>query len=147
MADRGPARFDETMISGHLDGELTQAAEQKGRIHLEDCEHCRTLLGELRTLRETTMSTDFHQPDDSQWDERPQTGLSLIARGVGWIIAIIWIVFFAAYALWHFWQGSANLGERLLVFGGLSAFALLFLSVLLDRLRAVRSDPYREVEK
>jgi anti-sigma factor RsiW len=147
MADRCPASFDETMISGHLDGELTQAAEQKVRIHLEDCEHCQTVLRELRTLREATMSTEFHQPDDSQWDERPKTGLSLVARGTGWIIAIVWAVFFAAYALWQFWQGSANLVERLLVFGGLSALALLFTSVLVDRLRASRTDPYREVEK
>ena len=147
MADRCPASFDETMISGHLDGELTQAAEQKVRIHLEDCEHCQTVLGELRTLREATMSTEFHKPDDSQWDERPQTGMSLVARGTGWIIAIVWAVFFAGYALWQFWQGSANLVERLLVFGGLSAVVLLFASVLLDRLRATRTDPYREVEK
>jgi anti-sigma factor RsiW len=147
MADRCPASFDETMISGHLDGELTQAAEQKVRIHLEDCEHCKTVLGELRSLREATMSTEFHKPDDSQWDERPQTGVSLVARGTGWIIAIVWAAFFASYALWHLWQGSANLVERLLVFGGLSAFVLLFTSVLLDRLRASRTDPYREVEK
>ena len=147
MADRCPTSFDETLISGHFDGELTQAAEQKVRVHLEDCEYCRTVLRELRTLREATLSTEFHTPADSQWDERPQSGLSLAARGTGWIVAIIWAVFFAVYTLWQFWQGSANLAERLLVFGGLSALALLFTSVLLDRLRAARTDPYREVEK
>ena len=147
MAERCPASFDETMISGHLDGELTQAAEQKVRIHLEDCKHCRTVLGELRTLREATMSTEFHKPDDSQWNEGPKTGMSLIARGTGWIVAVIWAVFLTGYALWQFWQGSANLVERILVFGGLSALVLLFTSVLLDRLRASRTDPYREVEK
>jgi len=147
MADRCPASFDEAQISGHLDGELTQAAEQKVRVHLEDCGHCRVVLDELRVLRDATMSTEFQKPDDSQWDERPQTGLSLVARGTGWIIAVVWAVFFAAYALWQFWQGSANLVERLLVFGGLSALALLFSSVLLDRLRTARTDPYREVEK
>ena len=147
MIDRCPASFDETLISGHFDGELTQSAEQKVRIHLEDCEHCRSVLGELRTLRETTMSTEFHTPADAQWDERPQTGLSLAARGTGWIVAIVWAVFFGGFALWQFWQGSANLFERILVFGGLSALALLFTSVLLDRLRAARTDPYREVEK
>ena len=147
MANHCPTSFDETMISGHFDGELTQATEQKVRVHLEDCAHCRTVLGELRTLRETTMSTAFHTPADSQWDERPQTGLSLVARGSGWIIAIVWAVFFAGYALWQFWQGSTDLFQRMLVFGGLSALALLFTSVLLDRLRAAGTDPYREVEK
>jgi predicted anti-sigma-YlaC factor YlaD len=147
MADRCPARFDETLISGHLDGELTQATEQKVRVHLEDCEHCRAVLSDLRTLREATMSTGFHKPDDTQWNERPRGGLSLIARGGGWIIAVVWAVFFAVYALWHLWSGTANLVERLLVFGGLSALALLFISVLLDRLQIAGRDPYREVEK
>jgi anti-sigma factor RsiW len=147
MADRCPTHFDETMISGHLDGELTQAAQQKVRVHLEDCERCRTVLDELRRLREATISTDFHKPDDDQWDERPRSGPSFVARGIGWIIAVVWAVFFAAYALWQFWSGTTNLVERLLVFGGLSALALLFISVLLDRLQTARSDPYREVEK
>jgi anti-sigma factor RsiW len=147
MAESCPARFDETLISGHLDGELTQAAEQRVRLHLEDCEHCRVVLGEFRTLRETTMSTEFDKPEDSQWDERPQSSISLVARGFGWILAIIWAVVITGYGLWLFWQGSANLVERVLVFGGLSAAVLLFTSVLLDRLRAARTDPYREVEK
>ena len=147
MADRCPTTFDETLISGHLDGELTQAAEQRVRIHLEDCEHCRALLAELQELRAATISTEFHKPDDSQWDERPRSGLSLLARRTGWVVAIMWAGFLAAYALWHFWQGSANLGERILVFGGLSAVALLFTSVLIDRLRAAANDPYREVQK
>ena len=135
------------LLSAHLDGELTQAAGQKVRIHLEGCRHCRVLLDELRTMREAAMSTEFSKPDDSQWDERPRGGASLVVRGVGWIFAVVWAVAFAAYALWQFWQGSANLVERLLVFGGLSAVTLLFLSVLLDRLSSARTDPYREVEK
>ena len=93
------------------------------------------------------MSTEFSKPNDSQWDERPRGGASLLARGVGWIFAIVWALAFAVYALWQFWQGSANLVERLLVFGGLSAVALLFVSVLLDRISSARTDPYREVEK
>ena len=147
MTDHCPSAFEETQISGHLDGELTQAAEQKVRIHLEDCGHCRALLDELRTMREATMSTEFSKPDDSQWDERPRSGASFLARGAGWIFAVVWSVAIAVYALWQFWQGSANVVERLFVFGGLSAVALLFVSVLLDRLSSARTDPYREVEK
>ena len=51
----------------------------------------------------------------------------------------------------EFLQGAgyttANLAERLLVFGGLSALALLFCSVVLDRIASARTDPYREVER
>jgi len=147
MTDRCPTEFDETLISGHLDGELTQATGQKVRIHIEDCSYCHGLLDELRKMRHAAMSTEFATPDDGQWDEGPQSGVSMAARSLGWTIGIVWAVFLSAFALWQFWQGSENLVERLLVFGGLSAFALLFVSVLLDRLKVARTDPYREVEK
>lgn len=147
MVERCPRAFDETLITGYLDGELTQATEQKVRIHLEDCADCAALLDELRTLREATMSTEFSKPDDTQWDERPRGRVSWLVRSTGWVLAILWLVVVGGYALWEFWQTPTNPVERLLVVGGLSAFALLFVSVVLDRIKAARTDPYREVEK
>ena len=93
------------------------------------------------------MSTEFSKPDDSQWDERPRSGASLVARGAGWILAAVWAVVVGLYALWEFMNTPASPIERLLVVGGLTALALLFVSVLLDRIRTARTDPYREVEK
>jgi predicted anti-sigma-YlaC factor YlaD len=147
MTDQCPRAFDETLISGHLDGELTQAAEQRVSVHLEDCAQCRGLLVELQTMREATMSTEFSRPADDQWDERPRTAASFLARGTGWVLAVVWLIAVGGYGLWQFWQSSANLFERLLVFGGLSAAALLFCSVVLDRIASARTDPYREVER
>lgn len=147
MTDHSPCRFDDTLISGHLDGELTQAAEQRVSIHLEDCSHCRTLLGDLQEMREATMSTEFQRPDDDQWDERPRGTTSLLTRGTGWVLAAVWLAGVIGYGLWAFWQSSANIIERLLVFGGLSALALLFISVVFDRISSSRTDRYREVEK
>lgn len=147
MANHCPTAFNESLISGYLDGELTQAAEQKVRIHLEDCVPCRTLLEDLRSIREAAMSTDFSKPDDTQWDERPRSGASLVARGAGWILISVWAVVVGVYALWEFITMPASPIERLLVVGGLTALALLFVSVLLDRIRTARTDPYREVEK
>ena len=33
--------FDDALLSGYLDHALTQADEQRVRIHLEDCATCR----------------------------------------------------------------------------------------------------------
>ena len=147
MPDQCPRAFDETLLSGHLDGELTQSAEQKVTIHLEDCTHCRGLLADLQALREATMSTEFSRPDDDQWDERPRSSTSLLARGIGWVLALVWLATVSVYGLWQFWQSPANLFERVLVFGGLSALALLFISVVLDRIASAKTDRYREVER
>ena len=142
-----PNSFNETLISGHLDGELTQADDQKVRIHIGSCDHCRRLLDELTTMREAAMTTRFEGPGDDQWDEHPRGGFSGTSRGLGWLMAVIWLVAVTGFGLWHAWNGPESLIEKLLVFGGISAFALLFLSVLLDRLATAKIDRYREVKK
>ncbi|UCF67445.1 MAG: zf-HC2 domain-containing protein [Acidobacteriota bacterium] len=147
MRERCPSGFDVTLVSGYLDHELTQAREQQVRVHLEDCAHCRALLEELTSIREATMSTRFREPLDSQWDERPRGGVSLGARGLGWLLVIVWLIVVSGFGLWHAWVESEGLFERLIIFGGLSGAALLFLSVLLDRIPSARSDRYRGVQK
>lgn len=147
MAERCPSGLDRSLLSGHLDGELTQAAEQRVRIHLEDCAACRASYQELVELREATMGTRLEHPTDDQWREAPRGVVSTASRGLGWTFLILWILATAGFGLWQVWQDVDDPFERLLVFGGLSALVLLFLSVLLDRLRARRSDPYEEVER
>jgi len=147
MTESCPSAFNQALISGYLDHELRQGDEQLVRNHLEDCAQCRALYDELNRLREATMTTRFSEPEDSQWDERPRGTSSMTARGLGWTMAIVWFIAVSGFGLWHAWQAPANLFEKLLVFGGVSAFVLLFLSVLIDRLKTSKNDPYREVHK
>jgi anti-sigma factor RsiW len=147
MAETCPTSFDEKLISGYLDGELTQAADQRARIHIEDCAHCGALLADLNRIREAAMKTEFVQPTDEQWDERPRTAVSGGTRAIGWVFVVVWLVAVSGFGLWHVWTDVENLFERLLVFGGIAAFGLLFLSILIDRVRTANTDRYREVEK
>jgi predicted anti-sigma-YlaC factor YlaD len=147
MSERCPHGFDQALLSGHLDGELTQADDQRVRIHLEDCAACRALHAELRELREATMTTRFEDSPDSQWDERPRGTVSAASRGLGWILAVVWLLATVGYALYEVATGPENLFGKLIVFGGVAAFALLLLSVLIDRIRAARTDRYSEVQR
>ena len=147
MPERCPTAFDETLLSGYLDGELTQAREQRVRVHLEDCQHCRQVFDDMTALRETAMRTRFEIPDDDQWNERPRGAVSLSSRRLGWIVAIVWLAAMCGFTALEVWRASHNLLERLLAFGGATAFVLLFVSVLLDRLHTSRTDRYLEVDK
>ena len=69
------------------------------------------------------MNTKFVEPSDEQWDEAPRGSVSLMARGLGWILGIIWLLALGGFALWSAWQEAENLLERLLIFGGLSNLA------------------------
>ena len=147
MAERCPTGFDEGLISGYLDGELTQAVEQRVRVHLEDCEHCRAVHLRLAQLREVTMSTELELPGDLADGETPRTALSRLSRRLGWMLGVLWLTAVSGYGLWLAARDISNPFERLLVFGGLAAGALLLLSVVLDRLRELPHDRYRGVDR
>ncbi len=142
-----PLGFPEELLSGRLDGELTQAEDQRVRIHLEDCSSCRRTYEELSELREASMTTSFPTPPDDPWDERPKSAGSGLLRGAGWVLLIVWLVAVTAFGLWQWITHPATLWERFLVFAGVSGLVLLFLSVLFDRLRDAKTDRYRRIEK
>ncbi len=140
-------RFPEELLSGYLDRALTQGEEQRVEVHLEDCAACRGLLAELTAMRETAMTTEFMVPADDQWDERPRGRLSLALRGGGWLLVVAWVLAVAGFAAWEVATSPAGPLVKLFVFGGATGAALLFFSVLIDRLRALPIDRYRRVQK
>ncbi|MDR9451886.1 MAG: zf-HC2 domain-containing protein [Acidimicrobiia bacterium] len=139
--------FDEALISGYLDGELSQGEEQRVRVHLEDCPECRATAEELHRLKEVTMTTEFRVPDDTQWDETPRGRGSGFFRNFGWLILLAWIVGTLGYGLWQMATDTEELFEVLIVFGAWLGFGLVFVSVLIDRLKTRKTDRYRRVEK
>lgn len=140
-------RFDEALISGYLDGELAQRDDQRVRVHLEDCAGCRDIADGMRQVKEATMTSEFQVPEDNQWDEKPRGSLSGFLSSFGWMIAIAWVVAIIGYFIWQVATDSENLLEAVLVFGLWLGFGLVFLSVLIDRLKTFRTDPYRRIEK
>jgi anti-sigma factor RsiW len=147
MPERCTRTFDEALLSGYVDGELTQSDEQRVRLHIEDCAACRTLVEEVQHVREVTMSSQFKVPAGDQWSEAPRGGTSRLAFGLGWTFLIVWASIVGGYALWEFWTSDGPFIAKLLAFAPASGVALLFLSVLIDRLKAMRTDPYRRVQK
>jgi len=139
--------FDESLLSGYVDGALGQQDEQRVRLHLEECAGCRALVGELEELREVTLSSRFEVPPDEQWDEAPRGGASRLFRGAGWLMTLIWLLGLAGFLAVELWAESASTLERALLFGGALGFALLFLSALVDRWSTYADDRYRRVRK
>jgi predicted anti-sigma-YlaC factor YlaD len=140
-------RFDEALLSGFVDGELTQADEQRVRVHVEDCAVCRTTVDEMSRLKEVTMSSQFRMPADDQWSEAPRGAASGLAFGVGWLLIVVYLVGVTAFGLWQFWTSDEPILGKLVAVAVPSGFVLLFLSVLIDRLKAMRTDRYRRVQR
>ena len=147
MARNCTRSFDEELISGYVDGALPQMDAQRVRLHLEDCSVCRSLLDELETLRETAMSTRFHAPDDDEWPELPKTRGGRISRSMGWVVLVAWLLAVSGLALWRLFTESGNPWEIFLALGLPGGILLLFVSVLLDRLRELKTDRYTGVHR
>ncbi len=147
MAQNCTRSFDEELISGYLDGALPQVQSQKVRLHVEDCGACRNLLEELRTLRETAMSTRFQGPADEEWPELPRTVPGRFSRRAGWVVLIAWLLVVTGLALWRFLSQTGDPLEIFLALGLPGGLLLLFLSVLMDRLRDLKTDRYRGVHR
>jgi len=140
-------RFAEELLSGYLDDALTQGDDQRVRLHLEDCPNCRAQVEEMSKLREVTMSTRFVEPRDDQWDERPRGTASRLSRGVGWLLVVAWLAIVAGFAAWQFATSPEALTLKTFVFAGVLGVVLLFLSVVIDRVKAMKTDRYRGIEK
>jgi len=53
--------FDETLLSGFLDGAITARERQIVRTHLVACAECRSLLSDLGEIRQACLTTRFRK--------------------------------------------------------------------------------------
>lgn len=138
--------FDEALISGYVDGELTQGEAQRVRVHLEDCEACRAIAAGLTRLQEATMGSRFQVPQDLQWDESPRGRSSQLLRSAGLVIGLAWLISLFGYLIIEL-AGSDDVLGVLLVGGFVLSAGLILASALLDRRLAQQTDRYRRVKK
>lgn len=147
MAENCTRSFDEEMISGYLDGALPQVQAQRVRLHVEGCGTCRALYEELRTLREAAISTRFDAPADNEWPELPLTRPGRISRSLGWVLLVAWLAVVSGLSLWRLLTQTGDPLEIFLMLGLPGGLLLLFVSVLTDRLRDLKTDRYRGVHR
>jgi anti-sigma factor RsiW len=148
---RSGTAFPEELLSGYLDGALTQQDEQRVRLHLERSPAARALYQELAAMREAGRTTRFPAVEDLQWSEAARTPGSALARRLGWVLVILcpllWIGSAVTLASWEEPPPTAGWLFALVAGAGLGGGLLLLVSVIADRLRDSRGDRYRRVLK
>ena len=134
-------------LSGYIDGELTQQQRQRIEIHCSNCKECESSLVELRALRERVGKSQLGEFGQDVWRERMDDPVVKTSRGIGWLLFIGFTLAGAGIGIFEFVVDSGmSLLEKLLVGGGYLGLALLFFSVLRQRLIERISDKYKDVE-
>jgi len=135
------------LLSGYIDGELTQQQRQRVAIHCSDCAVCASELDELGKLRAEIGAAKLSEYGEDKWRESMSDTSVRSSRGIGWFLLIGGVLLAGGIGVFGFvtdpdveWYVKLITGA---IYGGL---ALLFISVLRQRLVEQKSDKYKDVE-
>jgi hypothetical protein len=135
------------MLSGYIDGELTQQQRQQVEVHCDSCDECNGNLRELRALRERVGRSRLSELGEDIWREQMDDTTVRTTRDIGWLMFIGGLLILAGYGVYEFViDTSMSLGFKLLftaIYGGMG---VLFFSVLRQRLIERKTDKYNDVE-
>lgn len=80
---------------------------------------------------------------DSAWDGVNRR----LTRPFGWMLFLIGVAVWLGYGIYGFVTGADALWQKLATGAVVVGLGMLLLSAILDRLRDLKTDPYREIER
>lgn len=139
-------------ISGYLDGELD--AEERVAFEREltrDPDLARELES-MRAMKEVTSSVKLTEFPDYVWERYWDGTYNRLERRLGWILFSVGAMVLLAGALYEavlalIVHPSEPLWVRIAIGAVCGGVAILFVSVLRERLFMLKRDPYREVKR
>lgn len=135
-------------LSAYLDGELTQQESQKVAVHLRDCQACREVYEDFQRIREDIRRLEFPQPSEEQWRTIMGGFAFKTTRGLGWLLWAAGLAVLVAYGAYEFIRDpSIHAVERIGVLALILGLVLLLVTVLIERVSALKTDKYKDVEK
>ena len=135
------------LLSGYVDGELTQQQRQLVSLHCDGCEECRETLAKLRELRQSIGKAQLSEVGEDKWRETMNDNTVQTTRNIGWLIFIAGLLAIAGIGVFGFlFSDEIAFGMKLIIIGVYGGLALLFFSVLRQRLIERKTDKYKDVE-
>ncbi len=135
------------LITGYLDGELTQQESQRVSLHMQACEKCKSSFEELKTMQNLIKQSKYQNMDENQLEHVVSDLTSKKLERVSWIAIVTGFVFVLVLAGYEFWINTSLSGFEKFTVSLLIAGAVgLFLAVLRQRLKNRKRDKYRRVK-
>jgi len=140
------------LMMGYLDNELSNEQRRQFEEHLTGCSECKAELKEFSKLKAITDEVTLVEPEDKIWQDYWSGVYNRIERRVGWIIfsvAAILLTIYGGFKLIEEMIKDPNI-ETMLKVGLLAlivGLAILFVSVLRERLHFWQKDRYRNVRR
>lgn len=140
------------LMMGYLDNELSDQQRRQFEEHLAGCPECAGELEQFKRLKAITDEVTLVEPEDRIWQEYWDGIYNRIERGIGWIVfsvaAILLIIYGGFIAIEEIIKDPKieqifKVGMLALIVG----LAILFVSVLRERIYFWRKDRYKDVRR
>ena len=140
------------MLSGYVDGELTQDERLLFESHLKNDPELRKELETFKKLKEITGAMKYADIPESVWEGYWASVYKRLERGFGWILMSISVVLFAAIGCYYllldfFMDPATSIFLKVAVGTGLLGLIIMLVSITRERLFAVKHDRYNEVKR
>ena len=137
------------LMSGYLDGELADDDKVRLERHLASCETCRQEFEKIKRLVNAASQFRVESPPEEVWDTFLDGVYNRIERGTGWVVFVIGAAALSAWGIYLFvtepWGPAV---EKLLIATPIVGLAIVFVSILRERLFVAKTDRYsREVKR
>jgi len=135
------------LLSGFVDGELTQQQRQLVALHCEECIDCQDHLARLRELRERVGKANLSEVGEDKWRETMNDSTVQISRNIGWLMFIAGLLaIIGVFLVVFLFSDEIPVGMKLIMIAIYGGMATLLYSVLRQRLIERKTDKYKDVE-
>ncbi len=140
------------LLMGYLDDELDDDQKNSVKQHLASCPQCTAELEEFQKLKQITDEVTLAEPEDRIWQQYWSGIYNRTERGIGWIIFSISAILLLIYAGFKFIEELVKdptvdtilkAGLIALIIG----LAILFVSILRERIYFRKKDRYKDVRR
>ena len=147
-----PCEEYKSLLMAYMDDEIGDADRERFEEHLRRCEVCRSELEEFRSLKEVTDDMKFKFPEEKLWATYWSGVYNRLERGAAWAllsVGTIVLLVYGIYALIEALFGHMGIPwpVRIGVLCLLAGIIVLFVSTARERIFAMKSDKYEEVER
>jgi predicted anti-sigma-YlaC factor YlaD len=140
------------LMMGYLDEELSSEQTHRFEEHLATCKQCSSQLQEFRQLKAITDQMTLIEPEDRLWQQYWDGIYNRIERGIGWIIFSVAAILLTIYGGFKAIEAlitdpTVGLLLKIAMLALLVGLAILFVSVLRERIFFWSKDRYRNVRR
>ena len=140
------------LMMGYLDDELDEAQRKEFEQHVNSCPECKAELEQFKKLKNLTDSVKLAEPEDILWEKYWSGVYNRFERGIGWIMMSVTGIVLVIYGLFKAVETlikdpNVEVILKIAILAFIAGIAVLFVSIMRERLYFWKKDRYKDVKR